>query len=363
MTGRDEPTSSDAVRGHHDPALWPDPDRTAAVDPSTLPSVDSTEAALSPTVAVETAATVGTLGGTVALDQTEVGVQTEVEVEQYTEKRSPERVGRRKRAPRPTRRSPPVSFTPPSSPGPSQRPTPGPTPSRPGAVPPDPRATTASTQRRPRRRGYGCCLFRLIGLVLLVPFIYYGANVVDVLWHGTHDGSRQCGAIIVMGAAQYDGRPSAVLQSRLDHTLDLYKRGVAPTVVVTGGRAPGDRVTEATASVNYLTQRGMPERAILRETRGRTTFESISDSAAFLKPRGITTVVIVSDPYHSARAMGIAREQGLDATASPTAGMASAGLPPQRVLEESAVVSAGRVVGYRRASVVADWVQAIATSR
>ena len=152
-----------------------------------------------------------------------------------------------------------------------------------------------------------------------------------------------------MGAAQYDGVPSPALQARLDHVVDLWDRKVAPTVVVTGGKQPGDRFTEATASATYLTAHGIPQSSILRETNGRSTYQSLADASAILKRRKITRVVLVSDAYHSARIQGIASELGLDATVSPIG--SDHGLNAKlavRYAEETAVVAAARIVGFRR---------------
>ncbi len=113
------------------------------------------------------------------------------------------------------------------------------------------------------------------------------------------DDARKADAIIVLGAAEFDGRPSAILAARLDHAIDLYRRGIAPVVVVTGGKQPGDRFTEAGVGAAYLHDRRVPESAILRETTGRSSWESLAAAARFLKQRHLTNVVLVSDPYHS----------------------------------------------------------------
>ena len=110
----------------------------------------------------------------------------------------------------------------------------------------------------------------------------------------------------MLGAAQYDGRPSPQLAARLDHALELYDEGVAPVVMVTGGNQPGDRFTEAEASANYLVDRGVPETAIMREDAGHTTYESLDAAADQLLDAGLDDVVLVTDPYHSLRSRLIA---------------------------------------------------------
>lgn len=187
---------------------------------------------------------------------------------------------------------------------------------------------------------------RLLALVALaVPLVYLAVTFIQV-WAAAHqDGARRAQAIVVLGAAQYDGVPSPALQVRLDHVLELWDRGLASTVVVTGGKQPGDRFTEATVSASYLKSHGVPESAILRETNGRSTYQSLADASVFLKRRGITKVVMVSDAYHAARLKGIAGELGLDATVSPTStGKAFTA----RYVQETALVAAARIVGFRR---------------
>ena len=147
-----------------------------------------------------------------------------------------------------------------------------------------------------------------------------------------------------MGAAQYDGRPSPALRNRLDHALDLYDRGLAPMIVVTGGRQEGDRFTEATSGYNYLRRQGVPDTAIRKEVQGRTTYESLAAVARFLRTEDIDDVVLVSGPAHAKRLAGIADDVGLHAAISPADGSADT----RSLLRETLAVSAGRLIGYRR---------------
>ncbi|MEO7397930.1 MAG: YdcF family protein [Ilumatobacteraceae bacterium] len=178
---------------------------------------------------------------------------------------------------------------------------------------------------------------------------YYAINLVQVHLVGTSDQARPADAIIVLGAAQYDGRPSPQLQARLDHVVDLWNRGLAPLVVVTGGNQPGDRFTEAQVSATYLIEHGVDEAAILREDAGRSSWESLSTVADFLRDRGATRVLLVSDPYHSLRIRLMAEDLGLTAAVSPTrtspvAGAAAFG----REVKEAAGVAVGRIIGFDR---------------
>lgn len=200
--------------------------------------------------------------------------------------------------------------------------------------PPPPR------RRRSWSRRAGWAALVLLGVLAL----YVGGTFVQVWQASRHDGARRAGAIVVLGAAQYNGRPSPALRNRLDHALDLYHRDLAPIIVVTGGRQAGDRFTEATTGYNYLRQRGVPDAAIRKEVQGRTTYESLAAASRFLHEEGVDDVLLVSGPAHSKRLAGTASDVGLSAAISP-----SAGTPTLRSLaRETAAVSLGRLIGYRR---------------
>jgi uncharacterized SAM-binding protein YcdF (DUF218 family) len=185
----------------------------------------------------------------------------------------------------------------------------------------------------------------LVGLTVF----YFGLTFVQVWRTARADRAQPSQAIVVLGAAQYDGRPSPVLEARLDHAVDLWEAGIAPVIVVTGGRAEGDRFTEATAGATYLHGRGVPDEAILRETTGRSTWESMAATARFLRDQGITDVVLVTDPFHSERAAAVADELGLDATTSPTRTSPIGGSSEwRRMAAETAYVGVGRIIGFRR---------------
>ncbi|MDA8238590.1 MAG: YdcF family protein [Chloroflexi bacterium] len=124
-------------------------------------------------------------------------------------------------------------------------------------------------------------------------------------------------AIVVLGAAQYDGRPSPVLRARLDHAIALWRAGRAPILVTTGGGRAGDRTTEAAAGRAYAIEQGVPEASILMEDRGRSTQESLEAVAAILRARGAGPALFVSDPTHMLRVMRIAKDLGIDAHGSP----------------------------------------------
>jgi uncharacterized SAM-binding protein YcdF (DUF218 family) len=170
-----------------------------------------------------------------------------------------------------------------------------------------------------------------------------------VWWAARHDDTRRSDAIVVLGAAQYNGRPTEVFKARLDHAADLYHDRVAPLIVVTGGKQTGDMFTEATSGANYLHEKGIPDQAILRETTSRSSWESLSAAARVLQNRDAKEVVLVSDPFHALRIRSIANELGLDAVTSPTRSSPISGFDEwRRFMGESLGVAAGRLVGFGR---------------
>jgi uncharacterized SAM-binding protein YcdF (DUF218 family) len=187
-----------------------------------------------------------------------------------------------------------------------------------------------------------------VGLVVVALGLCYYLVTFFQVWHAARsDDERRSQAVIVLGAAQYNGRPSPDYRARLDHAADLYRRHVAPLVVVTGGRQPGDRFTESSAGADYLHGRGVPDTAIQRESTSHNSFEELAASARFLKPEHITRVVLVSDPFHSLRIQLIADEVGLDAVTSPTRTSPITGLSEWgRFASEALGVAFGRVFGF-----------------
>jgi uncharacterized SAM-binding protein YcdF (DUF218 family) len=192
-------------------------------------------------------------------------------------------------------------------------------------------------------------IWRVLALLLVALVAYLSVTFVQVLQASRRDEARRASAIVVLGAAQYNGQPSPVLRARLDHAADLYHRGYADTVVVTGGRQPGDRFTEATASALYLGRKGVPDSAVLREVQGRSSWQSLAAAAGFLKQRNIVRVVLVSDGFHAARIKAMASELGLTASTSPTRTSPIVGMAKAPYLaRETVAVAVGRVIGFRR---------------
>lgn len=154
-----------------------------------------------------------------------------------------------------------------------------------------------------------------LALVLLAGWTLCVAAIH--MW-GRRNEARKSDAIVVLGAAQYDGRPSPVLKARLDHAIELYKADVAPFIIMTGGQAPGDTVSEAVVSRRYAVRAGVPEEAILTERSGMTTVESMEAVSALMREREMSTAVMVSDPFHMLRLKLLARQVGIRGYTSPT---------------------------------------------
>jgi uncharacterized SAM-binding protein YcdF (DUF218 family) len=161
-------------------------------------------------------------------------------------------------------------------------------------------------------------LIRLAGAACLGLVLAGGYATYRIWAQGQNDEERPADAIVVMGAAQYNGVPSRVFAARLDHAVSLYLAGVAPRLVVTGGKAEGDRTTEAAAGRAFAIALGVPEEAILVEDRSRTTLESIRAVADLLDSAGARSAIFVSDRPHMLRVLRMAEDEGVTAWGSPT---------------------------------------------
>ena len=165
-------------------------------------------------------------------------------------------------------------------------------------------------------------LTRDIGRIAAVGIL--GATLIAVYatWRivaqGERDDRRPADAIVVMGAAQYDGRPSPIFLARLEHAVELYRAGVAPYLIVTGGKADGDRTTEAATAREYAIGHGVPAASILMEDQARTTLASVRSVSAILRDAGLDTAVFVSDRQHMLRVLRMASDEGIVGWGSPT---------------------------------------------
>ena len=154
-----------------------------------------------------------------------------------------------------------------------------------------------------------------VAVVLLCAWLVSVALVV--IW-GMRDEAGPVDAIVVLGAAQWDGRPSPVLRARLEHAHKLWRDGQAPWLVVTGGVGAGDTTSEAKVSQRFLGQLGVPQKNVLMEAQGRTTEQSMRGVASILREKQLKRVLLVSDPFHMLRLDIVARSNGLVPSTSPT---------------------------------------------
>jgi len=160
------------------------------------------------------------------------------------------------------------------------------------------------------------------GIVVAVILMALGwaAVVVAVAVQAAHDQATGADAIAVLGAAQYNGRPSPVFRARLDHAATLYQRGLAPTVLVTGGVGARDTLNEANVGRSYLVRLGIPDEAVIPLAGGHDTFSSIDQVRRWFDGRDSRRVLLVSDGFHMLRLQIIARRLGLTPYTSPAAG-------------------------------------------
>jgi uncharacterized SAM-binding protein YcdF (DUF218 family) len=183
-----------------------------------------------------------------------------------------------------------------------------------------PDAPTVRLHDRARRPGpgTGTWVLRLVVGALVMVVVVVGATAFRVWQEARIDDRRPVEAVVVLGAAQYDGTPSAIFAARLRHAQQLFLDGVAPRIVTTGGGRPGDVYTEAAAGRRYLLDRGVPAAAVVAVPVGSDTLGSLQAVAAEARKDGWSSALIVSDPWHGLRARQMARDSGLSAWTSPT---------------------------------------------
>lgn len=192
---------------------------------------------------------------------------------------------------------------------------------------------------------------QVLAVIMCVGSLYVGLTVFEVWRVGHTQSTTQVDAIVVMGAAQYDGVPSPLLKARLMHALDLWKQKVAPRIVLTGGNKPGDRFTEASASAIFLRQQGVPQEDLLQESASRSTYEALRNMRDLVKNDSnfieIEHIVIVTDPYHELRSRLTAKEWGFDASTSSTPNSPIAGNRAlKKHVKEGVGIALARVIGF-----------------
>ena len=156
---------------------------------------------------------------------------------------------------------------------------------------------------------------RLVSLLVLAVLAVLLWTAGSIWWLARQDDRPTSDVIVVLGASQFDGRPSSVFKARLQHARALYEDDVAPRVITVGGGAPGDRTTEADAGAAFLRERGVEVVAV---PEGRNTLQSVRAVEELMDENGWETAVLVTDPWHSLRAREMARDAGVDAETSPT---------------------------------------------
>ena len=168
---------------------------------------------------------------------------------------------------------------------------------------------------RPRLLG---SVVQLLGWALVGAILLAGYMAIRISAQGDRDERRPADAIVVLGAAQFNGTAGGVFEARLQHAVDLWKAGLAPYLVVTGGKLPADRTTEAATARKWAIDHGVPASAILGENQGRNTLESMDGIAAIFREHGFTSALFVSDRTHMLRVLRMAKDQGILAWGSPT---------------------------------------------
>ena len=164
----------------------------------------------------------------------------------------------------------------------------------------------------------GSLVARVVAAAVLAFVLLVSSTALAIWWTARKDSRPAADAIVVLGSAQYNGRPSSIFEARLEHALALYEDGVAPVVMTVGGKADGDQFAEAEAGRDYLGKAGVPADSLLAIPEGADTLESIRAAAAVFRERGWSRAVLVTDPWHAMRAERMADDAGIDADSSPT---------------------------------------------
>jgi uncharacterized SAM-binding protein YcdF (DUF218 family) len=187
---------------------------------------------------------------------------------------------------------------------------------------------------------------RIVAVLVAVVVLYFAVTMVQVWLTSRRYDPHPAGAILVMGAAQYNCTPSPDLRARLDQALTLYKQGYAHLIIVTGNKQPGDRCTEAESGAMYLESRGVKASHIL-QAGGDNTYENIAAAAPVLARHGATVVLVTTDPFHEARSMAIASTLSLSPSPTPTQTSPISGWSTvPYFLKETVGVGLGRIIGF-----------------
>ncbi|MGA2304235.1 MAG: YdcF family protein [Acidimicrobiales bacterium] len=192
---------------------------------------------------------------------------------------------------------------------------------------------------------------RIISLLLTALVVYFAVSLVQVWLTSRQYDPHAADAIMVMGAAQYNGVPSPDLAARLNEALKLFDNKDSNLIVLTGGKEKGDAYTESEAGTTYLHDRGVPLPDIL-QAGGNTTYQNVADAAPELLARHATTVLVTTDPFHEDRSMAISSSLGLTPSPTPTRTSPITGWSTvPYFLKEAVGVGLGRIIGFNHL----DW--------
>lgn len=193
--------------------------------------------------------------------------------------------------------------------------------------------------------GWGGVVGMIVFAVIVAPIVI-GLGAVYYVWSTAQvQDHTKTDAIVVLGAAQYNGTPSPVLRARLQHSLDLYNDGVAPRIITVGGKQSGDVYTEAEAGRQWLIAHGAAQDDVFAVKDGNDTLESLQDVAALAANNGWTSVTIDSDPAHIARAQAMANRLGFDVHGSPTTAGDGSSITDEYVSRETIAYLAFEIFG------------------
>lgn len=187
---------------------------------------------------------------------------------------------------------------------------------------------------------------RIVLLVVAVVVLYFGVTLAQVWLTSRQYDPHPAGAILVMGAAQYDCVPTLDLQARLDEALKLYRESYSHLIVVTGSKQPGDKCTEAQSGAMYLEKMGVPKGDII-EAGGDDSYENVADAVPKLEAHKVRVILVTTDPFHEDRSMAIASDLSLSPSPTPTQSSPIRGWSTFPYFVKEAVgVGLGRIIGY-----------------
>jgi uncharacterized SAM-binding protein YcdF (DUF218 family) len=198
-------------------------------------------------------------------------------------------------------------------------------------------------------------IFKVLLIIVVVAALYFVVTGAQVWLTSRKSEPQKSQAIIIMGAAQYNGVPSPDLLARVQDAYALYREHLAPLIVATGAKEPGDHYTEAESEAAWLERNGVPSSAVV-EVGGRTTWQNLTLAAAVLERRGLHQVLIATDGFHEDRCLAISSELGLQAKPVPATNSPIRGWSTfPYFMKETAAVAIGRVIGYSHL----EWLHAL----